>query len=112
MRLIISTRAAVLIAAIATSAISSLSVAATLYSENFEVNPTAAWTVNSSPTDTAANFFFDYSTVGIPLAPNSAGGETRGMKLQANLSSGVFGGVSASPTGQNFAGNYRVAFDF
>jgi hypothetical protein len=95
-------------------AISSTSDAATLYSETFAVDPTASWTVNKGPatTDAATNFFFDYSTVGIPQAPNSSGGETRGLKLQANLTSGVFGGVSVSPTGQSFAGNYRVAFDW
>ena len=39
--------------------------------------------------------FFDYSTVGISSAPSALG--TRGLKLQANQSSGVFGGVSVSP---------------
>ena len=57
------------------------SFGAVVYTENFEADPTASWTVNSSPTDAAANFFFDYSTVGIPSAPSALG--TRGMKLQA-----------------------------
>jgi hypothetical protein len=83
---------------------------AVLYSQNFEVDPSASWTVNSSPTDAAANFFFDYSTVGISSAPSAPG--TRGMKLQANQSSGIFGGMSASPTGQNFGGSYIVRFDW
>jgi hypothetical protein len=81
-----------------------------LYSENFEVDPTANWTVNNGPSDFAANFFFDYSTVGIPAAPSGAG--TRGMKLQANQSNGIFSGMSASPTGQSFTGDYEVAFDW
>jgi len=85
-----------------------------LYSENFEVDPTANWAINvgptATPTDAAANFFFDYSSVGIPAAPSGAG--TRGMKLQANLSAGIFGGMSASPTGQDFTGDYTVAFDW
>lgn len=98
--------------AIAIWAASGPAVAAVLYAESFEVNPTAAWTVNNGPSDAATNFFFDYSTAGVPLAPNSAGGETRGLKLQANLSNGIFSGVSASPTGQSFAGNYRLSFDW
>ena len=34
------------------------------------------------------------------------------MKLQANQSSGVFGGVSVSPNGRSFSGNYSVLFDW
>lgn len=83
---------------------------AILYAENFEADPTASWTVNSSPTDAAANFFFDYSTVGISSAPSALG--TRGMKLQANQLSGIFGGMSVSPNGQNFGGSHIVRFDW
>jgi hypothetical protein len=87
--------------------------AAPIFSENFEVDPTANWTVNKAPvtTDAATNFFFDYSSAGIPSAPGS-GGTTRGLKLQANQSSAVFGGVSVSPNGQFFAGDYKVRFDW
>jgi hypothetical protein len=82
-----------------------------LYSEDFSADATANWTVNAGPTDVAANFFFDYSSVGIPAAPNTTDGSTRGMKLQANESSGVFGGMSVSPTGLNLTGDYTVRFD-
>ena len=81
-----------------------------LYAESFEVDPSANWTVNGGPSDHAANLYFDYSTVGIPVAPSGLG--SRGMKLQANQSSGVFGGMSASPSAMSFAGNYTVAFDW
>jgi len=83
---------------------------AVLYTQNFEVNPTASWTVNGGPSDEAANFFFDYSTVGISSAPSALG--TRGMKLQANQFNAVFGGMSVSPNGQNFGGSYTVRFDW
>lgn len=83
---------------------------ASLYAENFEVDPTAGWVVNNGPSDFAANFFFDYSSVGIPAAPSGAG--TRGMKLQANLANGIFSGMSASPIGQSFSGDYVVEFDW
>lgn len=80
------------------------------WTENFDVDPTANWTVNSGVTDSVANFFFDYSTVGIPPAPGS-NGTTRGLKMQANLTSGVFGGMSVSPTGQTFTGDFKLVFD-
>jgi hypothetical protein len=81
------------------------------YSENFETDPTADWTVNHHPTTiSTADFFFDYSSVGIPSAPNS-GGTTRGMKLQSNLTGDIFGGFSVSPTGLNLSGDYTLSFD-
>lgn len=90
--------------------VSQNSSGATLFSDNFDVDSTANWTVNGGPSDEAANIFFDYSTVGIPSAPNS-GGTTRGVKLQANQSSAIFGGLSVSPTGQSFSGNYELRLD-
>jgi hypothetical protein len=93
-----------------------------LFTEDFEVDPTANWTVNLSgvaDSDEAANFFFDYKTVGIPLAPNSEPGGTRGLNLQANRDSdsdglGAFSGFSVSPNGQDFstAGDYKLTFDW
>jgi len=99
---------------------------AVLFSENFDTDPTANWTVNSwiggttssgGSAANAANFFFDYSTVGIPAAPNSTGGSTRGLKLQANITgtgptAGLPPGISVSPTGQSFTGDYSLRFDW
>jgi hypothetical protein len=81
-----------------------------LFAEDFDTDPTANWTVNQGPGDGVAEFHFDYATVGVPPAPHS-GGTTRGLKLQANLTAGVFSGVSVSPNGQSFAGDYRLRFD-
>lgn len=39
---------------------------AQFYSENFEVDNTANWQVNAVNAGNVADFFFDYSTVGIP----------------------------------------------
>jgi hypothetical protein len=81
----------------------------------FETDSTASWTVNKGPatTDEAHDFFFDYSTVGIPPAPNSGPLGTHGVKLQANQSSAVFGGMSVSPTGLNIAAtDYKLSFDW
>jgi hypothetical protein len=90
----------------------SIGLALPLYSENFEINPSGNWTLNNGPSDAAANFSFDYSTVGIPLAPHSAAGGFHGLKLQANLFNGIFSGMSASPTGMSFTGDYRLRFDW
>ena len=90
-----------------------------LFSENFDIDRTTSWIFNSSITgDTAsnntggeANFFFDYSTIGIPAAPR-AGGTTRGLKLEANLpGTGVFSGISVSPSGLSLSGDYELTFD-
>jgi len=102
----------VLLATLALGLLPLMAVAAPLYTNDFEVDTTASWTVNNGPSDQASDFFFDYSTVGIPLAPNSSGGSTRGMKLQANQSSGIFSGMSVSPIGQSFTGDYTLKFDW
>ncbi len=90
----------------------------TVYSENFDLDATANWTVNNNGNGVnAANFFFDYSALGISAAPHSTGGSTIGLKLSANISgtgpaSGVLPGLSVSPTGQGFTGNYTLRFDW
>jgi len=83
---------------------------APLYTNDFEVDTTASWTINHGPSDDASNFFFDYSSVGIPASPG--GGGTRGMKLQANLTNGIFSGYSVSPTGQDFGTDFTLTFDW
>lgn len=81
-----------------------------LYSQDFNVNDTANWTVNSTPSiDYIADFFYDYSTIGVPAAPNGTG--TRGLKLTANNTSGILGGLSVSPIGLSLSGDYQVSFD-
>ena len=94
--------------------------AAPIYVNDFDSDTTASWNVNNNGNGTnAADFFFDYSTVGIPPAPNSVGGTTRGLKLSANISgvappggASVLSGISVSPTGQSFTGNYKLKFDW
>ena len=60
-----------------------------IYSEDFS-NPDAAtnWVVNYSdangPTNSQAIIGFDYSTFGIPQAPHSVGGNTKGLKMTPN----------------------------
>lgn len=90
-------------------AVSGMSYGA-LYSEDFNADHTAAWTTNDPGlSDILVDYYYDYSQIGVPAAPNGSG--TRGLKMTANNSGGVFSGFSVSPTGQSFSGNYRVEFD-
>ncbi len=70
----------------------------------------AAWTVNATA-DTAYQFGYDYSAMGIPASPNG-GGSTTGLLMKANLvepASVDF--VVATPTGLSMSGQYTVEFD-
>lgn len=113
-------------------AVGSTVSAVPVYSENFDVDPSASWTTNNGPGVNSVDYFFDYSTVGIPAAPG--GSSTRGLKLQANLNpniaggltgaptasspngtfapGGTFGGITVSPTGLNLTGDYVVRFNW
>ena len=84
---------------------------ATIFEDNFDANSAANWIVNRSSSDTAVAFDFDYSALGVPSAPNSTNGTTRGLQLKANLTQGLVAAVSLSPSGQSFSGDYRLHFD-
>lgn len=84
---------------------------AQLWMDDFDVDTSANWTVNGGPSDEAADFSFDYSTIGISAAPGSSGGSTRGLRLRANMDGGVFSGLSVSPIGKNFTGDYILRAD-
>ena len=58
-----------------------------------------------------ANLYFDYSTIGIPLSPSSTNSSTRALKMCANLSGSVFGGVSVSPLNFDVTSNFELRFD-
>ena len=98
----------------ATSSVATLSVypiQTTVFSDSFDSNTATNWIVNESSGDTAVAFSFDYSALGIPSAPHSTGGTTRGVQMQANLTLGVVAALSLSPANQNFRGDYRLHFD-
>lgn len=90
------------------------SLAQTLFTDPFDTDTSANWSVNLQGSGTSdATFAFDYSSVGIPSSPDS-GGSTLGLRLRANQfgGTGAFpSGVSVSPTGQNLTGDYRVEFE-
>jgi hypothetical protein len=100
-----------------------LAPAAILFSDNFNVDSSAAWTVNVAPAANgslqSAQFAFDYSTFGIPAAPGSS--DTLGLRLRSNIpggaaapvttrTPGVTSGLSVSPTGLNFGTSYHLSF--
>ena len=86
-------------------------VTQTLWQDNFDSNTAGNWVVNRSSTDCRIAFNYDYSVYGVPSAPNSGNGTTRGAKFEANVSQGVSAAINASPAGQNFGGDFRLRFD-
>jgi len=82
-----------------------------LFADDFNIDSSASWMINRSQSDGAAIFAYDYSADGIAPAPNSAGGSTLGLKLQANDANAAASGISVSPIGQNFTNDYRLRFD-
>ncbi len=98
----------------ATSKVSSVTVyppQTTVFLDDFDSNTLADWTVNKSSTDTRVTFNYDYSAMGIAAAPHSAGGTTRGVRMEANLTGGAVAALSLSPRNQGFSGDYRLRFD-
>jgi hypothetical protein len=81
---------------------------ATLYADNFDTDSSGGWQINKGHADTAAVFGYDYSADGVPPAPTSTN-TTRGLKLFTTA--GLFTGLSVSPAGQSFAGDFRMRFD-
>jgi len=106
-----------LTAALALALPATASAQTILYSDNFDSGTSGSnWATNVSPTTAAsgadATFNFDYSTVGIPSAPNSVGGTTTGLRLRVNRpGTATFSGISVSPLGQSFTGDYTLRFD-
>ena len=93
--------------------------ATVLFQDNFDSGQSeAAWhPPNLSSSDAFVDFAFDYNTLGIPSAPNSVGGTTRGMRFLVNqgfdplTNAGEFQGISASPLDQHFTGDFIIQFD-
>lgn len=87
-----------------------------LFSDDFDTDTTANWTVKEGSVlgtpDFGAQFSYDYSQKGIPAAPNSVGGSTRGVWMTVNKDDTADqAAVSIFPTGQSFSGNYALRFD-
>ena len=90
-----------------------------IYSEDFS-NPNVAtnWVVN--PGDSGSNyvnFQFDYTTAGLPPAPHSQGGNTKGLKMSPDITAGphlgnsAVNGVSVTPTNFSISANFDMHAD-
>jgi PEP-CTERM motif len=95
--------------AVATAAMTASSAsAAVLLSDDMSTN--ANWGVVGTA-DSAATFGFDYSTVGIPMAPGAS--NTLALKLEANNGDAITGAEQiAAVSNANFAGTYQVSYSF
>jgi hypothetical protein len=71
------------------------------------------WIANYPSSDSGYEYLFDYSTYGIPEAPNSATSDspTKGLKLFVNQGGQAVNGLSISPYNVGFTGDYRMVFD-
>lgn len=85
-----------------------LSASAQLFVENFDTDTSANWNVNVAG-QAEATFGFDYSALGVPSAPNGSG--TTGLHMRANWNQGAASGISVSPIGQSFTGDFVLKFD-
>ncbi len=84
----------------------------TVFLDRFDTNSADKWFVNQSSGDTRVTFNYDYSSMGIPSAPGSEGGTTRGVRMEANMTAGAVAAVSLSPKNQSFSGDHRLRFNF
>ena len=83
-----------------------------VFADNFDVNSSANWRLNqSSATNSRVAFAYNYSGYGIPSAPNSVGGTTKGVKFEANYMGAGVAALNMSPIGRSFSGNFRLHFD-
>lgn len=105
-------------------ALAAVSQAQVVFSDDFDVDSTSNWsffsnkagdTASQGDGGSAADFFFDYSTVGIAAAPNSVGGSTRGLRMQTAIAgtqgAALQNGMSVSPINLNVTGDYTLRFD-
>jgi len=88
----------------------------TLFADDFETdssaNYTVRWSSGDGVQDYSAEFAFDYSQLGIPPAPHSAPGTTRGVRLKANKDgTGSAAAVNLFLAGKNFSGDYALRAD-
>jgi len=76
-----------------------------------ELDSDTGWTIVADE-DTSYEFGFDYTTLGIPANPNSSATSTTGLKMSANITSGVASAIAATPDGVSVSGDYQFKTDF
>ena len=85
-----------------------------VFDDDFDGGTSASnWHLYTSSSDYTADFAFDYSTRGIPSAPNSQGATTIGVKFTVNKDPNTPApeALSAYPIGVALTGDYALRFD-
>jgi len=101
-----------LLVAAASLAATSASAQTTLFSDNFEVDSSASYTVaNDGMPDGTQAFAFDYIAAGVPLAPRSGAGDTGGLRLTANDTMGASDAITAFHNTTVSEDRYRMTVD-
>ncbi|MCB9880097.1 MAG: hypothetical protein H6835_21090 [Planctomycetes bacterium] len=84
-------------------------LAAQTFADDFNNDTSGLYSIVQTA-DAAATFGFDYSTLGIPSAPNTPDSTTLGLKLEANVVSGAANAITLH-TIVPATGTYVVKFD-
>lgn len=89
-----------------------------IYSEDFSLDDSTNWVVNNGDLGSNyVNFQFDYTTAGLPPAPHSQGGNTKGLKMSPDIVAGTHigsaavNGVSVTPTNFSVSENFDMHAD-
>ncbi len=87
-----------------------------LFTDDFDADHSSSYTVvfgaDNGVDDKLVDFNFDYSTAGIPSAPHSTGGTTRGLKVTVNKDgTASAAGVNVYASGVSFSNDYALRFD-
>jgi hypothetical protein len=100
-----------IIASVALAMAGSTMASANLIVDTFETDSSGNYTVvdDGTPNGTT-NFSFDYVAAGIPLAPRSAPGETRGLRFTANDSAAATDALTAFHS-TSVGGSYKLSVD-
>jgi Calx-beta domain-containing protein len=88
-----------------------------LFGDNFNTDSSANWIfifgANTNVPDHTVVWAFDYSTMGIPAAPGSAGADTTGLRMTVNKndSTNTSAAINLYPRNQSFSGDFALRFD-
>jgi len=84
-----------------------------LFQDDFDAgNSTANWTLKTTSADNTVNFAYDYSTAGIPPAPRTKGGTTKGafMSVNDDATATVEAAIAYANT-VDFTNDFTLTFD-
>jgi hypothetical protein len=87
-----------------------------IYSDDFDTDTSGSYVVRfgavNGVDDKLVAFNYDYSADGIPSAPNSSGGSTRGLKVTVNKdATGSAAAVNVYPATARFSNDFALRFD-